>query len=556
MPPMMPVTFASEMPVSSLAPTPAEEVRSKLRAENASLTAERIKLMTELRVKEPPALLLSRTVGDRAREELRKAGVPLQLPPRDPVAPKAEERARSRSCPHRRSRSLSRSASTVVRAEGQPRGVSGFANPKASRSTAQIGGIKRVMSSHLLMDSKYKGSRANLHHVDKKGVPLDMGPGYTPIGAHDVSFEFYVEREHQPPTVRTKFCGAVYHEWAKEAKCQPVSSTTLHIMRVDWRVPPLDLITEALKISEVLGVEITAFHYCRYDSDCKTHAHVAQTTDPKFMQPHKAGVYIAIKPGCPDKLIAMVDLLDGLVFKVGEDVKDPISGEVKYKVTSECQVQLSTKELVAFEPTDPEYYDRRLVDGPLYGSELKSGYLFSDFYYYPYEPLGEQAVPYRQDRYMKGWNLTTAKQWVSCEDGLKDALETGDVTHITRAKPRSAFDWGGPDKTMEVHRKLTYLQMSYRQYMHGAALKPVEEVIDPQTQVTVKRFQTRNTYIRKAQANEVAISIAGNEVPPFSGGQQGSVVSLAAGYKVSLKQMIQTYGEPPVADSERMTMYD
>ena len=511
--------------------------------------------MTELRVKEPPTLLLNQSVGDRAREALRKAGVPLQLPPRDPVPPKAEERARSRSGPHGRSRSLSRSASTVVRAAGQPRGVSGFADPGTSRGDAQIGGIKRVMSSQLLMDHKYKGSRANLH-VDKKGAPLDMGPGSTPIGAHDVSFEFYVEREHQPPSTRTKFCGAVYHEWAKEAKCQPVSSTTLHIMRVDWRVPPLDLITEAFKVSEVLDVEITAFHYCRYDSDCKTDAQVAKTTDPKFMQPHKAGAYIAIKPGCPDKLIAMVDLLDGLVFKVGDDVKNPITGEVNYKVTSECQVQLSTKELVAFEPTDPEYYERRLLDGPLYGSELKSGHLFSDFYYYPYEPLGAQASPYRPDRYMKGWNLNAAKEWFAREGAIKDALKTGDASRIAQAKPRGAYDWGGPDKPMEVNRKLMSLKLSYRQFCHGAALKPVDEVIDVDNMVTVKRFQTRNAINRKTQANDVANSIAGNTVPPFSGGQQGSVVSLAAGYKVSLKQMIQTYGEPPVADSDRMAMVD
>ena len=102
----------------------------------------------------------------------------------------------------------------------------------------------------------------------------------------------------------------------------------------------MDLITEALKVSEVLDVEITAFHYCRYDSDCKTDAQVAKTTDPKFMQPHKAGAYIAIKPGCPDKLIAMVDLLDGLVFKVGDD--EELAGWVKAMLATAASTTVVT----------------------------------------------------------------------------------------------------------------------------------------------------------------------------------------------------------------------
>ena len=71
-------------------------------------------------------------------------------------------------------------------------------------------------------------------------------------------------------------------------------------------------------------------------------------------------------------MIAMVTMMDGLIFKVGPPIKNPTTGMEETKGTKPLKAQLSTKELLSFKPSDDEFFDRRLIDGPLYGRECLS----------------------------------------------------------------------------------------------------------------------------------------------------------------------------------------
>ena len=200
------------------------------------------------------------------------------------------------------------------------------------------------------------------------------------------------------PRLVTKGCGARYWDWTdprdysrpstiflfRGRPCTPVSTTTLHMWNVDWRIASADILRTVVEVALMLGTEVLGYHFDRYDGfanmtgselrDYRENLRMQRSRryDKQEVLEPTGHVYIAIKPGHSERLIAFVELLDQCCYPVSVNRSQTVT------LSNPVCCQLSRRELVVFDPSHRLYFNRRLVDGPKYHSELTSPHLWSD----------------------------------------------------------------------------------------------------------------------------------------------------------------------------------
>ena len=305
--------------------------------------------------------------------------------------------------------------------------------------TPRVNEMPRTISVSALIRREFPNPGV-LGHVNQQGKLICVGPGTVPIRPNGYSsatsdWEFYVQAKHPEPIYRRTEFGARLLRWPSTMGTTPVSNTTGHFFSTDHKLAPADLYLVINKLATELGVELTAVYYDRHTGSRGTTRY--EPTGHTFF---------AIAPGNNTKLMLMVELLDKLTFPISfADHLNTQTGTYEVVSTSVTGCQLSTQELVAFQPHEQQYSDRDPLVGPKYFGESRASYMMTELDIYGWYGRtargGADAGLPAVEHYLSGI--------VSDYQGIRAQMQDcyGNEAEFGRSRPEprmgSAYGWLG-----------------------------------------------------------------------------------------------------------------
>jgi len=416
----------------------------------------------------------------------------------------------------------------------------------------------RVGVGHVEFVSMYQQSTGpkfepNKKHVDSQGRPMVVGPGTTPFQRKDgrttaqKDVEFYRKEAFPKPQLSTHTSGARYALLFPNNTHQAVSSTTLHFWNLDYNVAPIDLVNVVRMGCEVVGTQLVGFDYRRYGRD--DGPRTRNPWDDWGFSP-TGHAYACIPPGEPQKLLALIVYLDGLVFPV-----DQTRLGSRLAVSAPLCVQLSIQELIPLLPGSTEWKARQPGWGPLFVHELglSSGAWMSPMWMLPWEWCSMASVTGID---MPWLNRTVCEATMAQWSLLRDQSSGSSPEEVTRWEVIRGEDSALNVVELAPRDAATQRPQSWRAYKFGGPLAIVRprdpwanwaapsqeqpgraELYVPNVGSTrpAPGYTTRSEWA--PVSNDVQTDVSNSLSLPFShesmeGLRSGSVVSLVEGYSV------------------------